>query len=568
MPQRQLKIVHLSTHGPRGGAGKAAWRLHSALCQLGVESRMVSCSGILAAQGGGMVDHRWPHHSEAWDLAAAQTLFVDANRTPMTDTIFSLGKPGPGILADPVVASADVLHLHWVIGLLGIPEIGEILACGKPVVWTFHDQWAFTGGCHYSSGCRGFTSGCNVCPQLQLVSDKLPRAVLADKNSLWKPKGPFTIVTLCQWMRSCIQESLLFAEQDVAYIPNGIDLGVFNPSRREAARQNLGIEPGCFVFLFVSESLRDRRKGYAVLRDAIVKALCDPLFGDAVRARRVLIACVGHEIPLEASPDIVSLGWRERDEELADVFAAADVFLAPSLEDNQPNTIVESLACGTPIIGADSGGITELLQSPHVGRLIRAGDSTALASAIVAAASRPEDYTEMRGHCRAQAEEFYDGPANARAMLLLYQRLAQRSGAASGIDIIAGKQAAYGPAVSEFIHWPHSEIPAGGLAKLGHELEASLGGLHQYLFDVEADRAARLGSIVRMQKQLDEHGLARHHAEARVRQLEEELAGTLKYLAVVEADRAERLRVIERLQSLLDAEPGDIPAPPVTGNAT
>lgn len=567
MPQRQLKIVHFSTHGSRGGAGKAAGRLHSALCQLGVESRMVSRSGITGTRGGIEEDHCWPQTREAWDLAATQSLYVDANRTPLTDTIFSLGKPGPGILADPVVASADVLHLHWVIGLLGIPEIGEILACGKPVVWTFHDQWAFTGGCHYSAGCRGFTSGCNACPQLQLGCDRLPRAVLTDKESLWRPRGPFAIVALAQWMKSCVQESRLFAEREVVHIPNGLDLGVFNPSRRETARQSLGIAPGCFLLLFVSESLRDRRKGYAALCEAIAQALRDPLFGEAVRSRRVMIACIGHGSPLELPPGVVYLGWKERDEDIADAYAAADVFLAPSLEDNQPNTIVESLACGTPIIGSDAGGIPELVQIPHVGRLVPAGDATALASAIVAAAARPQDYRAMRGPCRAQAEERYDGPVNARTMLQLYQRLAQSSSATSGIDPLPGIRAAYGPAVSEFIHWPQSEIPQGGLAKLGRELDARLEGIHRYILDVEADRAARLDSIVRMQAQLDEHGLARHHAEARVRQLEEELAGTLKYLAAVEADRAARLRVIEDLQARLNSGPRATPAPPPTGGA-
>ena len=552
MSQHQLKIVHFSTHGPRGGAGKAAGRLHSALCQLGVESRMVSRSEVTGTLGEVEEDHCWPQHREAWDLAATQSLFVDANRTPLTDTIFSLGRPGPGILADPVVASADVLHLHWVIGLLSIPEIGEILACGKPVVWTFHDQWAFTGGCHYSAGCRGFTNGCRVCPQLQLASDMLPRAVLADKDALWKTRGPFAIVALAQWMKSCIQESRLFATQEVVHIPNGIDLAVFNPSRRETARQNLGVAPGCFLLLFVSESLRDRRKGYTVLREAITQALRNPLFGEAVRTRRVMVACIGQGVALETSPEVVHLGWKERDEEIADAYAAADVFLAPSLEDNQPNTIVESLACGTPIIGTDVGGIPELVQSPLVGRLVPVGDTTALASAIVAAAARPEDYRAMRGHCRAQAEERYNGPTNAREMLQLYQRLAQRSDAASVIGAISGKPAAYGPAVAEFIQRPQSEIPEGGLAKLAQELDARFEGLHRYLLAVEADRAARLDSIVRMQQQLDEHGLARHHAEARVHQLEEELAGTRKSLDVVEMDRAERLRVITHLQSILD----------------
>ena len=550
-----MKVLHFSTTGSKGGAGKATGRLHAALLGLGVDSKILSRDGVAP-------DATAPDFARALDLEMAQSMFVDSNRTELSNTLFSLGLPGPDFRAHPAVTAADVLHLHWVSGLLSVPTIGQLLASGKPVVWTFHDQWAFTGGCHYSAGCENFQTGCKSCPQLHLANDILPAAVFSDKQTLWAARDSLTLVALTGWMESCIKQSRLFASAALRRIPNGIDLAVFAPARRAAARQKLGLAGDTLLCLFVSQSLHERRKGYDVLKAALSSAAKESAFRAAVQSGRLAFACLGHETDPTPPVPVKYWSWMTDEAAIADCYAAADIFLAPSREDNLPNTIVESLACGTPVIGAAAGGIPEMIIPEKTGLLVPAGDAEALSQTLKKILQQPNLFAAMRPACRAEAEKNYSDRQNAGKMAALYQELVSVPRRKAKVGPALPPAEPCGPAMKKFLHQPSPALPpgawqtlAGELGKEIHELQSGIHELHQgvkrahdYIEKIDADRQEQLKSIQRYQQQLKETQAALVAAHA-AHQLA--MDQTVGYLRQVEADSAERLKSIEFYQGKL-----------------
>src|SRR5688572_11979088 len=183
-----MRVVHLNTYAT-GGAGRAALNLHLALRTVGVDS------SLLVRDAGGTSDveeaqtrapsRRW------WGWVDRQ--YIDRNRTPLSNTYFTPGYPGHEVADLPAVRAADIVHLHWVAEFLSPPVLARLLALGKPVVWTLHDQRPYTGGCHFSAGCSGYERDCQPCPQLAHDPCALPAANLRDQMDLL-PAEQLTVV--------------------------------------------------------------------------------------------------------------------------------------------------------------------------------------------------------------------------------------------------------------------------------------------------------------------------------------------------------------------------------------
>ena len=152
-----MKVLILNTY-EQGGAGIAAGRLQQALNQSGVQVKSLSAAAV---------GNRWPFYAE-------RLSFLPFERDKSVRFSFSLANFGKNILQHPLVQEADILHLHWINqGFLSLKGIRQLAALGKPIVWTLHDMWAFTGGCHYSRGCDHFLHACGKCPYLGKPSDRV-----------------------------------------------------------------------------------------------------------------------------------------------------------------------------------------------------------------------------------------------------------------------------------------------------------------------------------------------------------------------------------------------------------
>jgi len=269
----------------------------------------------------------------------------------------------------------DVINLHWVQMFLSVEVIDYILSFGKKVIWTLHDMAPFTGGCHYSNGCVGYTNDCSDCPQLSEPKKAFPSEVLNEKVQRWKDKD-LTIVSPSQWLADCAKQSQAFRNKPVKVIRNGLDTNVFQPTGKAHARSFFNLPQDKKILLFTCQSHGERRKGFKELMEVaqILASKRDDLhvlmFGHASEETKKL------PIPFTA------LGHIDEEWKLAVGYSAADVTVLPSLEDNLPNVILESSSCNTKVIAFDAGGVKDAVIDNVTGNIIESIDVQKMAEVI------------------------------------------------------------------------------------------------------------------------------------------------------------------------------------------
>lgn len=270
----------------------------------------------------------------------------------------------------------DIIHLHNIHGYYINIEIlfNYLKEANKPVVWTLHDCWAFTGHCAYFDyvGCEKWKNGCSNCQQ----KGSYPNSKVAD-NSRWnyeKKKELFTsvknmsIITPSKWLANLVKESFL-GKYNIEVINNGIDLDVFKPTESNF-REKYNLQDK-FIVLGVA-SVWEERKGLKYFIE--LSKMLDNKY-------KIVIVGV-NEKQKEGLPDnIISITRTNNVKELSEIYTAADVFVNPTLEDNFPTTNLESIACGTPVITFDTGGSPECIDNEN-GIVVKKGDIDGLYKAI------------------------------------------------------------------------------------------------------------------------------------------------------------------------------------------
>lgn len=287
---------------------------------------------------------------------------------------FSADVIGLNIAQRQELLDADVIHIHWPHGgMLGTKDLIKLLTLNKPIVWTMHDMWAVTGGCFYTYGCRQFVNGCQNCP------------LFADKNVSRYQKGKriffsnhlVHLVGCSSWITREAQKSLTVSNggNNPIHIMNCLNTDIFRPHRKEEARKQLGIKSDKKIVLFgASSSNSDTRKGFDLLLKAIQK----------LDAEKYLLLVFGNSdlVDLPEHYTIAGLGHINEEDKLAAVYSAADVFVAPSREENLANTVVEAQSCGLPVVAFNIGGMPDMIQSGVNGYLANAFDTDELAKGI------------------------------------------------------------------------------------------------------------------------------------------------------------------------------------------
>src|ERR1041385_8424601 len=259
-----MKSALISTYDVRDGASIAAHRLNVGLRQLGIDSKMIvlyknsSDDAVIQFERSESPERAF---EEFLLSKVLQTGYIDSHRTDLSNTMFSIPCAGHDLLATPDVYEADVINLHWVAQYQSITSIKRLLDSGKPVVWTLHDQWAFTGGCHYSAGCEGYASNCRPCPQLAEDPAELPAAVLRDQLELFEGAS-FTLVTPSGWLARTAKRSKLFKNTRTEVIPNSLDTDSFSPVPKSEAKKQFGIESDVITLLFGARDGTEMRKGF------------------------------------------------------------------------------------------------------------------------------------------------------------------------------------------------------------------------------------------------------------------------------------------------------------------
>ena len=273
----------------------------------------------------------------------------------------------------------DVVNLHWCNNFLSPRGIDQIIQRGLPVVWSLHDMWPFTGGCHYTAGCEKFAQDCASCPQLRRDIYGMPAAILRDKAASFQD-GRITIVALSEWMKREAERSSLFANSRVELIPNGLDTSIYAADVRAGAKAALGIDENSIALMFGAAHGRSKRKGFDLLAQSIER-LAKTRAG---KEHDLVVISMGHaSADLQKLPvRVVDVGYKESDADIAQVYGAADIFVLPSREDNLPNTVMEAMACGCVPVAFDVGGVGDLFEAGKHGYLIQPFDTNAMSDAL------------------------------------------------------------------------------------------------------------------------------------------------------------------------------------------
>jgi glycosyltransferase involved in cell wall biosynthesis len=408
-----VRVVHISTFDHQGGAAIAAHRLHRALRGNGVDSSM------LVLHKSGNEDHIASVLASGMDrLSFKIGTGLDERTVRLIKKIgagsFSLARFGHDIARHPWVREADIVNLHWLQGgYISLKGLSRLFALGKPVIWTMHDMWPFTGGCHYSGGCAGYTGDCADCPMLLTKYRNTTKRMLRKKSAAYQNARLYP-VGCSTWLRDIASQSAVFQSIDVRAIPNPIDTDTYRPLDKRQARQRLGLDPDGTYVLFGAASPAVRRKGYAYLVQALRR----------LRGQCTLLVYGADEMQGAGGLTVQSLGKLD-ESGLLTAYAAADVFVVPSLEDNLPNTVMEAMACGLPVAAFDAGGISDMIEHGKTGYLAQIRVSEDLAQGIVYCLTH---HDELAASARKKVEILYTNAAVARQYIDLYEKALSQDG--------------------------------------------------------------------------------------------------------------------------------------------
>ena len=351
-------ILHLSTHQWEGGAAVAASRLNQALRKHGLDSQLLVYraqrpeSGVTA-----WADTPWKEKLFWARFSAERLRFLPHEKDKSVRFAFSPAAVGVPIERHPLVQRAEVINLHWInFGFISLAGLERLFRLGKPIVWTTHDMWAFTGGCHYSRDCERFRTHCQFCPYLKKPGEYDLSFEIFERKGTLLATAPVTFVSPSRWLCQLTQEAVLTRHLPALAIPNPIDTTLFSPKNRAETRRKMGLPLNKKLVLFAGANTQDPRKGYVYFQKAM-NSLED-------QVDKIEIVFFGKSQPgayRELALPVHNLGKLSDAVRIVEAYAAADAIVVSSLEDNLPNMVMEAMACGTPVVGFANGGIPEMI---------------------------------------------------------------------------------------------------------------------------------------------------------------------------------------------------------------
>ncbi len=369
-----MKILHVNYSDSRGGAAIAANRLHKALLKDGIDSKMLVCEKKTDDPNViGPVSKFQKLMNQGKPYLDQLPVRLYKDKSPMLFT--TSWYTSKYIINKINNICPDVVHLHWISG--GMLKIEHIAKIKSPIVWSLHDMWAFTGGCHYDENCELYKKQCGTCKVLKSMRDNdLSRKIFRRKEQTYSKINNLTVVGLSKWIADLAKKSTLFSNLKVINLPNLIDATVYKALDKNYSRQlyNLSLEKKliCFGAMAATD---DPRKGYAQLIEALKKNTLN-------NVECVVFGSKNCGIEKSLPIKINFIGKKYDDESLVALYNSADILVVPSIQENLSNVIMESLACGTPVVAFDIGGNGDMIEHKINGYLAKPFNTVDLAEGL------------------------------------------------------------------------------------------------------------------------------------------------------------------------------------------
>jgi glycosyltransferase involved in cell wall biosynthesis len=420
-----LRVVHLNTYHTTGGAAVAAGRLNRALNRFGLDSTLLVQETTYPEENvEGLATSFLAQKMAFARFGMERALFLPYEKDKAARFQFSPATTGVDLTFNSTVRQADVLHLHWInFGFFSVEGLQRLMALEKPVVWTMHDMWPFTGGCHHSGTCENYQRTCGNCvPFLRNPGpNDLSHSGWVRKQQAYET-AHLVPVGCSEWLANRARKSGLFRNVPVLNIPNPIDTTLFRPVPKAAAREALGLPTNRRLILFAAAKVSTVGKGFRYFEAALHKLHSEL---DNPREVELLIFGAGdkgllHELPFQYH----FLGSLTDMQQISHAYNAADTFVIPSLAENLPNTIMEAMACGTPVVGFTVGGIPEMIQHRESGYLAQYKSAEDLAEGMKwLLRLPPNDYAAIAHAARQHVLAHYDEAIVAGQYASLYEGL-------------------------------------------------------------------------------------------------------------------------------------------------
>ena len=415
-----MRVLIINTSERIGGAAIAAHRLMEALKNNGIKAKMLVRDKQTDQISVVQLKKSW---WKVWQFIWERIVIWKANRFKKHNLFaVDIANTGTNISALPEFNQADVIHLHWINqGMLSLTDIRRIIESGKPIVWTMHDMWPFTGICHYASDCDKYTQECHYCPLLFKGGKKdLSYRTFEKKRKLFDGAN-ITFVACSRWLEGMAKQSELLKGQTITNIPNAINTNLYKPHNKQEARRKCRLPQEGKLILFGSVKITDKRKGIDYLIEAC-KLLAEkhPEWKDSLG-----VVVFGNQsqqlqdlIPFRVYP----LPYIKNEHELVDIYNAVDLFAIPSLEENLPNMVMEAMSCGVPCVGFNTGGIPEMIDHLHNGYVAQRKSAEDLANGIHWILTEPE-YAELSAQACRKAIGNYSESIIAKKYTDVYNKI-------------------------------------------------------------------------------------------------------------------------------------------------
>lgn len=439
-----VKILQISTLDSGGGAAKIPWDLHHAYQMLGHHSMLaVGFRRALAQEDTNIFEIPNDRFRSGWArFWYLGPTYLQAHRlrgqTAVRQRLIGIAEPLRGWriargyedfdfpatrhLLELAPTYPDIIHCHNLHGGYFDLRVLPRFSHAAPMILTLHDMWLFTGHCAHSLGCQRWQIGCGQCPDLSIypaVSRDATAENLERKRAIFK-KSRLYISAPSHWLINQVIQSGL---NSIAHrvIPHGLDLDIFQPSDKNSARAALGLPQNACIILFVASYARENRfKDVATIEKAIKRV------AQSRQGKRIVFVNVGgrkNSVSLLDGCTIYEFAFRNDQREVARFYQAADIFIHAAHADTFPNTVLEALACGVPVVATAVGGIPEQITDKTTGFLVPHGDAEAMASWISTLVENDELRLQMSLTAAIEAKKRFDLKRQINAYLSWYKEI-------------------------------------------------------------------------------------------------------------------------------------------------
>ncbi len=411
-----MKILHISYSNDKGGAAKACLRMHRGLREAQIDSNILTVlrpntpeEGVECYAGsnfGQAVRQTKKIINLIFPIIFQKTTNQELHTFDIVNTI------SPKYINN---SDADIIHLHWVnFSALSIKAISKIK---KPMVWTFHDMWAFMGCEHYDTLDSMDRYTAPYTKQNKNVKGiDFNKIAWNLKKKYWKNIN-FEIIALSTWMKDCVQKSELLKNAKINQVPNIIEEDKFYKKDKKEARKNLGLDLEKKYILFGAYDITSLNKGGDLLHKAL-KTIDIP---------NTEILIFGGDKSQKAFPIPTKyFGYIREEAVLNDLYNAADVFIVPSRQDNLPNTVLESMRCGTPVVGFEIGGMPDMILHKQTGYLAKPFDTDDLKKGIEHIIYN-KDKVDFSEKCIEQSNNKFSKNVVIPQLLEVYNKIMQKN---------------------------------------------------------------------------------------------------------------------------------------------